>query len=93
MYALSSVLQSLTSKLILETNTLQMIPLSPPTIAAMWRILSRYTFTAVHGGFPGLDIEGEDVKKRVWESMGIQVGAEGHNGEGFAEEFMLMVPA
>lgn len=70
-----------------------MIPLSPPTIAAMWRILSRYTFTAVHGGFPGLDIEGEDVKKRVWESMGIQVGAEGRNGEGFAEEFMLMVPA
>ncbi|KAL5345767.1 hypothetical protein ACLOAV_009521 [Pseudogymnoascus australis] len=70
-----------------------MIPLSPPTLASMWRILTRYEFTAVHAGFPGLDIEGEDVKKRVWESMGIQIGAEGWNaGRGFAEEFRLMAP-
>ncbi|ELR09958.1 hypothetical protein GMDG_00716 [Pseudogymnoascus destructans 20631-21] len=49
---------------------------------------TRVRFTAVHGGFPGLDIEDEDVKKRVWESMGIQVGAEaGDRGVGFAEEF------
>lgn len=71
----------------------QMIPLPPPTLAAMWRVLGRYTFSAVHGGFPGLDIEGEDVKKRVWESMGIQIGAEGwQEGSGFAEEFRLMAP-
>ncbi|KFY87102.1 hypothetical protein V500_07185 [Pseudogymnoascus sp. VKM F-4518 (FW-2643)] len=70
-----------------------MIPLPPPTLAAMWRVLGRYTFTAVHGGFPGLDIEGEDVKKRVWESMGIQIEAEGwQEGSGFAEEFRLMAP-
>ncbi|OBT55155.1 hypothetical protein VE04_05196 [Pseudogymnoascus sp. 24MN13] len=54
-----------------------MIPLPPRALASMWRVLSRYSFTAVHGGFPGLDIEDDDVKKRVWESMGIQVGAEG----------------
>ncbi|KFX97006.1 hypothetical protein O988_05055 [Pseudogymnoascus sp. VKM F-3808] len=71
-----------------------MIPLPPPTLASMWRILGRYNFTAVHGGFPGLDIESKDVKKRVWESMGIQVGAErgGDGGELFAEEFGLMFP-
>lgn len=78
----------------LQTNNPpQMIPLPPPTLAAMWRVLCRYTFSAVHGGFPGLDIEGEDVKKRVWESMGIQIGAEGwQEGSGFAEEFRLVVP-
>lgn len=71
----------------------QMIPLPPYTLASMWRILSQYTFSAVHGGFPGLDIEAEDVKKRVWESMGIQVGAEGwQGGEGFVEEFRLVAP-
>ncbi|OBT70071.1 hypothetical protein VE03_00618 [Pseudogymnoascus sp. 23342-1-I1] len=41
-----------------------MIPLPPPTLASMWRILSRYEFNTVHAGFPGLDIEDENVKKR-----------------------------
>lgn len=70
-----------------------MIPLPPRALASMWRVLSRYSFTAVHGGFPGLDIEDDDVKKRVWESMGIQVGAEGGDGGvAFAEAFGLMAP-
>lgn len=70
-----------------------MIPLPPPTLAAMWRVMNRYTFSAVHGGFPGLDIESADVKRRVWESMAIQVGAEGHDGGHFAKEFGLKGPA
>ena len=70
-----------------------MIPLPPPTLAAMWRILNRYSFSAVHGGFPGLDIEGADVKRRVWESMAIQVWAEGHDGASFAREFGLVGPS
>lgn len=70
----------------------QMIPLPPPVLASMWRILSRHTFSAVHGGFPGLDIEGEDVKQRVWESMGIQVNAEGRDVDWFADEFRLAAP-
>ncbi|KFY15877.1 hypothetical protein V492_01707, partial [Pseudogymnoascus sp. VKM F-4246] len=70
-----------------------MIPLPPSTLASMWRILSRYNFTAVHGGFPGLDIEDEDMKSRVWESMGLQIGAEGwQGGGGFAEQFGLAAP-
>ncbi|OBT93146.1 hypothetical protein VE01_09186 [Pseudogymnoascus verrucosus] len=70
-----------------------MIPLPPRALASMWRVLSRYSFTAVHAGFPGLDIEDDDVKKRVWESMGIQVGAEGGDGGvAFAEAFGLMAP-
>lgn len=70
-----------------------MIPLPPSSLAAMWRVLARYSFSAAHGGFPGLDIEGPGVKRRVWESMAIQVGAEGHDGGSFAAEFGLMGPA
>lgn len=77
----------------MKLTTPKMIPLPPPTLASMWRVLTRYEFTAVHAAFPGLDIEDTDVKKRVWESMGMQIGAEGWNaGRGFAEEFRLMAP-
>lgn len=70
-----------------------MIPLPPATLAAMWRVLCQYDFIAVHGGFPDLDIEHPDVKKRVWESMSIQIGAEGYDGAAFADEFALLGPA
>jgi glyoxylase-like metal-dependent hydrolase (beta-lactamase superfamily II) len=53
-----------------------MIPLGPDAIWGMWRVLKRYEFKSTHGAFLGLDIEAEDVKRRVLESMQIQVRRE-----------------
>ncbi|GKU02760.1 metallo-beta-lactamase family protein [Fusarium langsethiae] len=48
------------------------IPLGVDEMARMWRALKDVEFTATHGGFMGMDIEHEDVKGRVLESMKIQ---------------------
>lgn len=50
------------------------IPLGVGEMARMWGILKGYEFGATHGGFMGMDIESEDVKGRVLESMKIQAG-------------------
>ena len=60
-----------------------MIPLSPKTLASIWAVLSRIPFTSCHAAFPNLDIQGPDTKQRVWDSMLIQVGAEGHDAQDF----------
>lgn len=48
------------------------IPLSADELARMWGILGRYEFRSTHGAFHGQDIEGDDMKGRVLESMQIQ---------------------
>ncbi|KAF4449738.1 hypothetical protein F53441_7033 [Fusarium austroafricanum] len=53
------------------------IPLSTQEMARMWRVLKGYEFRATHGGFMGMDIEADDVKERVLESMRIQAGSIG----------------
>lgn len=50
-----------------------MIPLSPGEIAQMWKVLSGHEFKSTHGAFMGQDIEDADIKRRVLESMQIQV--------------------
>lgn len=50
-----------------------MIPLSADEIARMWGILKKYDFTSTHGLILGQDIEDADVKKRVLESVQIQL--------------------
>lgn len=66
-----------------------MIPLPPDDIAAMWEVLHKYTFRSTHGAFMGQDIDDEDaegkegqgeVRRRVLESMKIQVRAMGWPG-------------
>lgn len=49
----------------------------------MWAVLSRIPFSSCHAAFPNLDISGLDTKQRVWESMLIQVGYEGHDAREF----------
>lgn len=48
------------------------IPLGPDELARMWGILKGYEFRAVHGGFVGMDLDDDDMKTRVLESMMIQ---------------------
>ncbi|UZP36490.1 hypothetical protein NXS19_004306 [Fusarium pseudograminearum] len=50
------------------------IPLGVDEMARMWRALKDVEFNATYGGFMGMDIEHEDVKERVLESMKIQAG-------------------
>lgn len=57
-----------------------MIPLPPDKIAAMWRILERHEFRSTHGAFMGQDMEDEEIRKRVLESMQIQIRAMGWSG-------------
>lgn len=55
-----------------------MIPLPPDELAAMWKVLEKHEFRSTHGAFMGHDIEDRDgIKKRVLESMQIQVKAMG----------------
>lgn len=55
-----------------------MIPLPPDDLAAMWKVLEKHDFRSTHGAFMGHDIEDKDgIKKRVLESMQIQVKAMG----------------
>ena len=65
-----------------------MIPLSPTELASMWKALSTIEFTAVHGGFAGLDVEGPDTKERVLESMAMQVSHCGHDAVYWAAQFV-----
>ncbi|KAI9792127.1 MAG: hypothetical protein M1835_008058 [Candelina submexicana] len=55
-----------------------MIPLPPSDIQNIWRALKSWDFHETYGAFRGMDIRHEDVKKRVLESMKIQIKAEGH---------------
>ena len=61
-----------------------MIPLSPSQIKHMWEALKPFKFTSTYGAFLGMDVEADDVKNRVLESMKIQIKA-----MGYAEHEML----
>lgn len=55
-----------------------MIPLPPNELAKMWSVLKKFHFTSTHGAFVGVDVESDEVKGRVLESMQIQIRAEGY---------------
>ncbi|KAL2147228.1 hypothetical protein VTI28DRAFT_183 [Corynascus sepedonium] len=55
-----------------------MIPLSADEVVRMWEIIKDYDYKSAHGPFLGWDIEGEDLKARMLESMQIQVRAMGY---------------
>ncbi|KAJ9137613.1 Metallo-beta-lactamase family protein [Coniochaeta hoffmannii] len=62
------------------------IPLGPEEIVAMWDVLKGYDFRSTHGAFVGQDIEDEGVKRRVLESMQIQVRRMGWKDHPFLKE-------
>jgi hypothetical protein len=59
------------------------IPLSASEIIRMWGILKEYDFTATYGAFEWQNVDGEDVKWRVLESMQIQTRYMGYREHPF----------
>ncbi len=56
-------------------------------LASMWTAIAPLQFSSAHAAFPNLDIYASspaELKQRVWESMLIQVGGEGHDASMFA---------
>lgn len=54
-----------------------MIPLPPDEILKVWRAIEPYEFDTTHGAFVGMDVRDKNLKKRMLESMKIQVRGEG----------------
>jgi len=50
-----------------------MIPLPPNTIFDMWKAIAPFSFNTTHGAFVGMDVRDKALKKRMLESMQIQV--------------------
>jgi hypothetical protein len=69
-----------------------MIPLSPEEIGGMWKVLRSYEFSSTHGAFVGTEVRDRGggsktlVKKRVLESMQIQVKQMGWVDHAFMKE-------
>jgi glyoxylase-like metal-dependent hydrolase (beta-lactamase superfamily II) len=63
-----------------------MIPLSAEEVTRMWKTLKPYEFHATHGMFDGFDIEDVNIKKRVLDSMKIQVEHMGHQQHALLSE-------
>ena len=54
-----------------------MIPLPPSAIQAMWNNIKAYEFDTTHGGFAEMDVRDKDLKKRLLDSMKIQIRGSG----------------
>jgi len=69
-----------------------MIPLSADEVAGMWTVLKNHDFESTHGAFVGTEMKDgtngskTGVKKRVLESMQIQVTRMGWKGHAFLNE-------
>ncbi len=50
-----------------------MIPLPPNTIFDMWKAIAPFSFNTTHGPFISIDVRDKALKKRMLESMQIQV--------------------
>ena len=50
-----------------------MIPLPPDEILNIWKAIEPFDFDTTHGAFLGMDVRDEGLKKRMLESMQIQV--------------------
>ncbi|KAI0014977.1 beta-lactamase-like protein [Xylariomycetidae sp. FL0641] len=65
-----------------------MIPLAPDELERMWSILKRHEFTSTHGAFLKMDInqDEQEMKRRVLESMQIQIKYMGHGSHAMLKE-------
>lgn len=69
-----------------------MIPLSADEVSQMWKVLKNHDFESTHGAFVGTEIrDGTNgsttgVKRRVLESMQIQVKRMGWKDHAFLSE-------
>jgi hypothetical protein len=63
-----------------------MIPLGPDSILGIWRAVKGLEFESTHGLIPNMDVRDEDMKKRVLESMKIQVRHMGYDRHALLDE-------
>jgi hypothetical protein len=70
-----------------------MIPLPPSELVRMWKVIEPFEWEETYGAFVGLDVrekgKGKEAKRRMLESMKIQVrwmGWEGHEMLGWKVE-------
>jgi hypothetical protein len=69
-----------------------MIPLSVDEISNMWKVLKSHEFESTHGAFVGVEVRdgtngsNSGVKRRVLESMQIQVRRMGWKDHAFLNE-------
>lgn len=65
-----------------------MIPLAPGELQRMWSILKKYDFSSSHGAFINMDIVKTvpEMKRRVLESMQIQIKYMGYGDHAFLKE-------
>ena len=63
-----------------------MIPLPPGDIMQIWRAIRPFAFDTTHGAFVGMDVRDKELKKRMLESMKIQVRGEGWESHEILEE-------
>ncbi|KAI2628095.1 beta-lactamase-like protein [Hypomontagnella submonticulosa] len=65
-----------------------MIPLAPEDMQRMWSILKKYDFSSTHGGFVPMDIVKTvpEMKRRVLESMQMQIKHMGYGEHAFLKE-------
>ena len=63
-----------------------MIPLPPDDIMRIWRAIRPFEFDTTHGAFVGMDVRDKELKRRMLESMKIQVRGEGWESHEILEE-------
>ncbi|KAK8073117.1 beta-lactamase-like protein [Apiospora saccharicola] len=65
-----------------------MIPLPPDELVRMWGILKKHEFRSTHGAFLGTDVVENEarMKRRVLDSMQIQIRHMGHGDHAFLKE-------
>ena len=65
-----------------------MIPLPPDQILQIWKAIESFDFDTTLGAFNTMDVRDKEMKKRLLESMKIQV-----RGEGWKEHEILRLKA
>ena len=63
-----------------------MIPLPPSDIMKMWQAIKPFGFDTTHGAFVGMDVRDKELKRRMLDSMKIQVRGEGWEKHEILEE-------
>ena len=63
-----------------------MIPLPPSDIMKMWQAIKPFGFDTTYGAFVGMDVRDKELKRRMLESMKIQVRGEGWEKHEILEE-------
>lgn len=60
--------------------------MSADDIEKMWIVLKPWKFTSTYGAFKHMNVHDKDAKKRVLESMKIQVKHMGYSGHALLNE-------